>query len=744
MNLNKLFPRLTIRAKLTIAFALLAGFPVMAVSAFAIHDKGEQLRRTSARSLDRDLRAARTRLERVLEESGENVSVLASANLAPVLSDPRPERIAQAERRLARLIRYTPSLHRVELINADGEVVLAQMIDSTRRAERARRSADVYYHRFAKLAAGNQVVLVTGSPAAADSVLPLNVIAVISAVRDTAGNLLGALAGELYAPELFAESAVTSPTSAAVTGLLDEDGHDLYDAGRKVPEFSPSRVAHMLAHKSGTLHANQQLVRFARLEPAGFGSTALVLYRAIPLSALAAPVRRFTILIVLANVLLGLIVLGLAVTAANEFTRPIYRLRDAMRRLAAGATSSDLQIDTNDELEELAREFVQMSTTLTAYRSKLEELVTERTRALVEAYGELENILAHSADAIIGLDPAERVRIWNRGAEQLFGYSAADALGHPIDVLIRPDRGSATQEQLYLHRSLHKGEAVVDFRTERVHKDGYVVPVSLTQSVVRDEHGECLGYSLILRDARRQARLEAQMRRSERLAAASVTAAALAHEVNNPLAIIANRIECVQREVGVACPTCQFTADLSLLREQTERLNVVTRDMLSLTHGEMESVGLVDANAIATRLTRLIEPSFTARDIRLRVHLTTPLTEFEGHEQAFETVVLNLLLNAADATPSGGEVCLETRMARFGTEVELEVSDTGCGIAEDLRERIFEPFFTTKGQRGGTGLGLAVCQAVIDQHGGRITLNSEVGIGSSFCVAVPVNALIPL
>jgi signal transduction histidine kinase len=103
-------------------------------------------------------------------------------------------------------------------------------------------------------------------------------------------------------------------------------------------------------------------------------------------------------------------------------------------------------------------------------------------------------------------------------------------------------------------------------------------------------------------------------------------------------------------------------------------------------------------------------------------------------------VCLNLLLNAADATPPGGTVVLETRTAAEGTRVEFEVRDTGPGVPPDLRERIFEPFFTTKGPRGGTGLGLAVCRSVVERHGGRIWLEGDEGEGSRFVVTLPVHA----
>jgi two-component system, cell cycle sensor histidine kinase and response regulator CckA len=370
--------------------------------------------------------------------------------------------------------------------------------------------------------------------------------------------------------------------------------------------------------------------------------------------------------------------------------------------------------------------------------------VAERTRALHETYGELASVLDHSADAIIGLDPDRRVRVWNRAAETLFGHTAAEAVGREVDALLCARGGRSKREAAYLERKLAEEGAVVDFRTERIARSGRVVTVSLSQSVIFDEAGEPLGYSLILRDATLQARLEEQMRRSERLAAVSVMATALAHEVNNPLAIIGNRIECMEREVRGRCPDCELEGDLAVLREHAERVVGVTRDLLGLASQDADVTGVVDLEAMVGRVARLVEQTFTVRGVRLEVSCSGgPLPVLHGNEQALETACLNLVLNAADATPPGGAVYLETRFARGGAELELAVRDTGVGVPPELRARIFEPFFTTKGPRGGTGLGLAVCRTVVERHGGSIRVESEDGGGSRFVVALPVLAAVP-
>jgi PAS domain S-box-containing protein len=760
VNLNKLFPRLTIQAKLTIAFVLLAGVPLVLVAGFATRVKVEQLRATAMGGLDHDLQVARLQMEQALHEAEENVAYLAHTLLANVLDTPSPDRLAAAGRAVSSFMGYKRALYQVKLIDEEGQLLLvARPSGSALVPDEDRVTGTYYAYRARSLSSGGQLLLpveLAGRDLGLDGTIPA--VAIVMPIWSAGGVFQGTVAGEAYASALFAGLESGSPHLPGVTGLVDQEGFFLYHSERKRDwasllasravvdlrhEFSPDLAAEVMVGTGGTLTTGKQIVSFSPLSLGEYGTGPLYLYRAVALSTLEAPVRSFMRWVGGAGMLLSGLVLGLAMVAASQFTRPIYRLRDGMRELAAGDEPPRLEITTNDELEDLADEFSSMAMSLTAYRHRLEELVAERTRALHETYGELASILAHSTDAIIGLDPRSCVRVWNRGAESLFGYTAAEAVGRDVDSLLCVDGRKASREAAYLGRQLAAEGAVVDFRTRRVDRSGQVLPVSLSQSVIRDDTGTLLGYSLILRDATLQGRLEEQMRRSERLAAVSVMATALAHEVNNPLAIIGNRIECMEREVGSKCPGCDLEGDLAVLREHTERLIGVTRDLLGLATGDADMTGTVDLEALVQRMSRLVEQTLSAREVRLEVTSpASPLPLLHGNEKALETACLNLVLNAADATPPGGSVHVETRLAREGAEVELEVRDTGAGVPAELRERIFEPFFTTKGPRGGTGLGLAVCRTVVERHGGRIRLESGNGGGSRFILAIPVGAAV--
>jgi PAS domain S-box-containing protein len=702
VNLNKLFPRLTIRSKLTIAFVLLAGFPLVLVAGFATRVKVEQLRASAVGSLDHDLQIARAQVQQALREAEENVAYLAREFLAAAVYEPTPERLVEAGRSVAAFMRYKQSLYQVKLIDEDGRMLVVSSAAGTTLPENGQPSGMYYAYRAQTLEPGGQLLLpveLSGRDAGVAGTIPA--VAIVMALWDPAGRFRGVVAGEAYAAVLFAGLEAGVPHLPGVTGLVDEEGFFLYHTERKRDwasllavrthvdlqrEFSPELASRIMGGSAGTLttgkreagrrradadtvavRAGRQIVSYTPLSFAAYGSGPLYLYRAVELAALEGPVRSFMRWVGLAGLLLGGCVLALAMVASSQFTRPIYRLRAAMRQLAAGGTPVSLEITTNDELEDLASEFSGMATSLTSYRHRLEELVAERTRALHETYSELANVLAHSVDAIIGLDAARRIRVWNGGAEALFGYSAREAIGRDVDQLLCAGSPQAKREASVLARRLDEDGAVVHFRTCRMHRDGHSVPVSLTQSVIRDEDGAPIGYSVILRDATAQDRLEEQMRRSERLAAASVMATALAHEVNNPLAIIGNRIECMEREVHSCCPDCSFEGDLAVLREHTERLVDVTRDLLGLATGDADVAGTADLSAVAEHTARLVEQTYRARNVHLEVRTEPGLPTFHGNEKVFETVCLNLLLNAVAATPAGGSVVLETRRAGGGT-----------------------------------------------------------------------------
>ncbi len=751
MNLNKLFPHLSIRAKLAVAFAGLAMLPLAFLAAITTQVTLRHLHSAARETVAHDLEAARTQTEAVLAELERDVAYLADGVLSEALNATTVAERRSAERLGRAFLARAPALLQVKLIDQDGALIdVLRASGPLTPSPDEREFGGAYYRlRAASLESGEHLLIpveLRGQSGGS----PIPAVAVLVPMRDQRGEVRGVVVGEAYASAVFAGLEAGSPGLTGVTGLVDADGRFLYHSVRKrdwasllaersqldlASEFSGDATRLILSGRVATLPTSgSRLVGFAPLRLGASAIRPLILYRAVPLTTLEAPIRQFLQWVVVVGVVVVGGVLGLAALAANQFTRPIYRLREGVARLARGASQEPLEIATNDEFEDLAGDFSAMAASLSEYRRRLEEALTERTRALQQTHAELTDILAHSADAIIGLDRDGRVRIWNRGAERLFGYGAAEAIGNDADTLLASTPSEHTAEAAFIKRELRQHGAVVNLPTRRRTKNGTFVPVTLTHTVLCDAAGVPCGASLILRDASKQAILEEQMRRSERLAAVSIMAAGLAHELNNPLAVIGNRIECMEREVQQRCPHCFLEPDLAVLRQHTARLSGITHDLLRFTREGDDTAVPLDVGILAAGVAHLLERTFVGRNIQLELVVADDLPPVLGSERALETVCMNLLLNAAQAMPGGGAVRVEIRPALAEGAVEVVVSDTGPGIPPELRERIFEPFFTTK---GGTGLGLAVCRSVVERHRGHIRVETPAGGGAQFVVTFP-------
>lgn len=227
-------------------------------------------------------------------------------------------------------------------------------------------------------------------------------------------------------------------------------------------------------------------------------------------------------------------------------------------------------------------------------------------------------------------------------------------------------------------------------------------------------------------------KLNEQLIRTEKLAAMGTLSAGVAHEVNNPLASISSLIQIMQKQ-----NLDEKTADnLKLISMQIQRITQVTRDMMDFARVRPAAKSLVDVNEIIEKVLRLASFDKAFQKLKIEQYFTENLPKIYADQDQLQQVFLNLLLNARDAMPDGGELFIST--AKNTKDLIIEIKDSGIGIkAEDLK-KIFDPFFTTKATGKGTGLGLAVCYGIITAHGGKIEVSNQKN-GSSFLISLPIN-----
>ena len=223
-----------------------------------------------------------------------------------------------------------------------------------------------------------------------------------------------------------------------------------------------------------------------------------------------------------------------------------------------------------------------------------------------------------------------------------------------------------------------------------------------------------------------------QLIQSERMAAVGKVAAQVAHEVNNPLAIIKTAVRIIRNQSPPDSPT---TGSLQMIEDEISRITRIIQELLEFSRPTTPVQEWVQVNAVIQSLEPLLEQDCREKQIALKIVLEPELPLVLISSDQLKQVILNMVRNAEDAMPHGGELVIRT--AQQGRFVELSIADTGCGIPAEHREHIFDPFFTTKRRGRGVGLGLSVSYGIITAASGRIEVESEVGKGSLFRVGLP-------
>jgi two-component system, NtrC family, sensor kinase len=229
---------------------------------------------------------------------------------------------------------------------------------------------------------------------------------------------------------------------------------------------------------------------------------------------------------------------------------------------------------------------------------------------------------------------------------------------------------------------------------------------------------------------------------SDRLASLGQLAASVAHEINNPLSGVLNLSMLMRRilkDDGIPRDRVEeFRRYLGQVVDETGRVGRIVKDLLAFSRRAKPQSTDADLNAIVGATLSLVSHTLELADVTVDAHLADGLPSPRCDPSQIQQVVLNLVLNGAEAMVGGGRLSVTTSVAEGGHAVVLEVSDTGCGIPPDVAEKVFEPFFTTKEEGKGVGLGLAVVYGIVQAHNGEIEVHSEVGKGTTFRVLLPL------
>jgi signal transduction histidine kinase/DNA-binding response OmpR family regulator len=235
--------------------------------------------------------------------------------------------------------------------------------------------------------------------------------------------------------------------------------------------------------------------------------------------------------------------------------------------------------------------------------------------------------------------------------------------------------------------------------------------------------------------ARELEKSQAQLVQAEKLAAMGRLAASIAHEINNPLQAIHN---CLHLTLKKPLNDEKKTRYLGMAQEEVERLITIVQRMLEFYRPSKEGMAATDVHTIIENVLTLSSKRLQHGKITITKKLASDLPTISAVRDQLKQVFLNLVINAVEAMPQGGELCIETKLSEDGDGLSVAFTDTGVGLSEKEQQNIFEPFFTTKAM--GTGLGLSVSYGIIERHGGKIEVQSELGKGATFAVHLPLNS----
>lgn len=351
-----------------------------------------------------------------------------------------------------------------------------------------------------------------------------------------------------------------------------------------------------------------------------------------------------------------------------------------------------------------------------------------------EAMSRLAAIVESSEDAIYSKDLDGGIKSWNRGAEKMYGYSAAEMVGQNVSRLTPSDR---LHENVDILELLRRGESIDHIETIRLRKDGTPVEVSMAISPVRNAIGEIIGASTIARDVTERNRAADALRKTEKLAATGRLAGTMAHEINNPLEAVTHLLYLIDKNPSLDQPARNYT---QIAMAEVDRIGHIAKQALGF-YREASSPIDVRISELVSNVVELYNAGAQNKGVELEAQLENDasIKAFPGE---MRQVFSNLIVNAVDAVPRGGVVKIRVKHGRdWGSHkigIRVLVCDNGPGIPAEVRPHIFEPFFTTKGERG-TGIGLWVSEGVLEKQGGRIRLKSSTGPthGTTFSVFLP-------
>ena len=443
--------------------------------------------------------------------------------------------------------------------------------------------------------------------------------------------------------------------------------------------------------------------------------------------------RGVLILLTLATIIVGS--LG-SFLLSRRITKPLENLVDATVAVANGDLDYKIDISTGDEIEELSKNFNHMTSEVLSNRKELERRFKEISS--LKRYND--NILASMTNGLLTLDLDGVVRTINKKGQAILRSEEDEIIGNSLEEIFEKKEGFP---HLFRESALNKktfNKLEVDFK-----KNGEELTIVLSISQLYDGEGAKIGLLIAFEDMTEMKMLQEMMRRADRLAALGTVAASLAHEIRNPLSTVKTFVQLVPQKMHSDSFIEKFN---DLVPKELNRINNILENFLDLARKPRLKFTPMNINSIIEDIVDLYSAKMEHEGISIKVSLHPEAFTISGDYEYLKRAFSNLILNALQAMPNGGNLLIETLPLTLdvGEESEIGVEratkiifkDTGIGMDSETIKNLFNPFYSTKDK--GTGLGLVIVQKIIEEHKGFIEVTSDLKEGSTFTVTLPAIA----
>jgi PAS domain S-box-containing protein len=342
------------------------------------------------------------------------------------------------------------------------------------------------------------------------------------------------------------------------------------------------------------------------------------------------------------------------------------------------------------------------------------------------------DIILNSIDAIIGFDNEHRIFLWNKGAENIFGYTKPEVMGKDFSILI-PDYLLEKGEKEFLINEVKEKGFLANHESERITKNGEIKNTSISRFAIFNEANENIGSVGIIRDITFVKKLERELREKEKLALIGEVVSSIAHSLSNPLNIISGNADYLLLDKKESDNEYE---ELKTILDETTRITKSIRHLLNFSRPLLTEKNNNNINELIEKIATDSKFIINKKEINIKKSLQKDIPLFKFDSSQMEEVISNIITNAIQSIPQKGEVNVKTFYD--GKKVLIEISDNGQGISKENLSKVFLPFYSSKEYGKGTGLGLSIAKRIINNHNGDIKIISKPGKGTKFIISFPV------